>query len=54
MTLHIKLGRFDWEKDRTEAMEESNRQRYGHSVRRMTHSGLTIKGKFRKLFNIKK
>ena len=52
--IRIKLGKFNWEQDRIQAVEESWKRRFGHSGMRIIHSKLTIKGKLRKLFKIKK
>ncbi len=52
MTLYIRLGKFDSEQDRSQAIKESFNKSYGHSGRRIIHSKLTTKGKLRKLFQI--
>lgn len=54
MALHIRLGQFDWEQDRVQAVQEAHRKKYGHSGFRVIHSSLTIKGGLRKLFRINK
>jgi len=54
MTLHIKLGKFDSEQDRRRAIRESFSKKYGHNGRRVVYSKLTIKGKLKKLFQIKR
>lgn len=51
MAYHIRLGCFDWEEDRAQAVKEQMRRRYCASSI-VVHSGLTIKGKLRKLFKI--
>lgn len=52
MALHIKLGKFNYEQDRIDAVNKSFKKRYGHSGLRVIHSSLTLKGKLRKIFNL--
>lgn len=54
MALHIRLGKFDWEQDRIQAVQEALRKKCGHSGLRVVHSGLTIRGRWRRLLRIQK